>query len=403
MNNIKVVDARMGRGKTSAAIAYMTANIKTRRFIFITPYLKEVKRICENCDFEQPDSDHRTKLAELKSMLRRRSNVSTTHALFYLLDDEALSIIKENHYSIIIDEAIETIRRVQISSNDTKIVCDILTEEQEDGMLVWKDPTYSGKFDKCKEMADAGTLYKRDSALLCVMRPDMLSAFDEVVMMTYMFGGQYQRAYLDYFGFDYTICGIDDSDGFKFTQQPDTPPPLNYKDLITIVDNKRFNEIGNDKYALSKSWYDRRGYDNDDIKRLRANLNTFFRGKHGCPAKDRIWTTFKTHAWKIDAKDHRFEQSFVQLSERATNEYRNRDHVAYLVNRFIDPNIKKFFVDSGIEVDDDQFALGEMLQFIWRSAIRDNKPIVVYIPSSRMRQLFIDWIDSLSRGSDADE
>ena len=390
----------MGRGKTSAAIAYMTANKDTKRFIFITPYLKEVKRICENCDFEQPDSDHTTKLKELKAMLRRRGNISTTHALFYLLDEEALNLIRSNKYSIIIDEAIETIRKVQISSNDMKIVCDVLTDEADDGMLVWKDPTYSGKFSECKEMADAGTLYKFDSALLCIMKPDVLKAFDEVVMMTYLSGGQYQKAYLDYFGLDYMICGIDNTDGFKFTQKPDAPPPLNFKELITIVDSDKFNSVGEEKFALSKNWYDRRGYDDKDIRRLRTNLNTFFRGKNGCSADGRIWTTFKTHAWKIDSSDHRFGNSFVQLSERATNEYRERDHVAYLANRFADPNIKKFFSERGIFIDEDQFALGEMIQFIWRSSIRDNKPITVYIPSRRMRELFIDWINSLSEGSE---
>ena len=385
----------MGRGKTSAAIAYMAANMDKRRFIFITPYLKEVNRICENCDFEQPDSDHRTKLSEMKTLLAQRKNVATTHSLFYLLDEEALMLIRKHRYSLIIDEEIETIRKVQLSKNDTNILTELLTEEQEDGRLVWKDPMYSGKFSECKEMADAGTLFRHDAAVLCIMRPDMLDAFEEVIMMTYLFGGQYQRAYLDYFGFEYKICGIDDSNGFRFTDVPDSPPALNYKDMITIVEGAKFNDVGNGRYALSKNWYENRGYDNEDIRRLRTNLNTFFRGKYGCSADKRIWTTFKTQIYKVDSPDRRFEPSFVQMSERATNEYRHRDHVAYLVNRFIDPNIKKFFSAKGIEVDEDQFALGEMLQFIWRSSIRDDKPITVYIPSSRMRKLLIGWIDSL--------
>ena len=33
-----------------------------------------------------------------------------------------------------------------------------------------------------------------------------------------------------------------------------------------------------------------------------------------------------------------------------------------------------------------------MLQFIWRSAIRDGKEIWVYIPSIRMRNLLKQWI-----------
>ena len=43
-------------------------------------------------------------------------------------------------------------------------------------------------------------------------------------------------------------------------------------------------------------------------------------------------------------------------------------------------------------MDEDAYALSEMLQFIWRSAIRDGKEIWVYLPSVRMRSLLEEWI-----------
>ena len=43
-------------------------------------------------------------------------------------------------------------------------------------------------------------------------------------------------------------------------------------------------------------------------------------------------------------------------------------------------------------------ALSEMLQWVWRSAIRDDKPINLYIPSRRMRELLIDWINTTNQG-----
>ena len=85
------------------------------------------------------------------------------------------------------------------------------------------------------------------------------------------------------------------------------------------------------------------------------------------------------------------------MNIRATNEYREATSVAYLVNRFLDPNLVKFFSMRGIEIDNDQFALSEMIQFIWRSAIRDNQPITVYIPSERMRGLLVGWMNSISQ------
>ena len=45
------------------------------------------------------------------------------------------------------------------------------------------------------------------------------------------------------------------------------------------------------------------------------------------------------------------------------------------------------------ELDEDAYALSEMLQLIWRSRIRNGENINVYIPSKRMRDLFKEWLD----------
>ena len=100
----------------------------------------------------------------------------------------------------------------------------------------------------------------------------------------------------------------------------------------------------------------------------------------------------------VDSKTGRFRKNFLQTSARATNEYKDRTDVAYMVNRFADPNIMKFFHAQNITIDADAFALSEMLQWIWRSAIRDDRPINLYIPSKRMRELLINWIDTTNGG-----
>jgi len=38
--------------------------------------------------------------------------------------------------------------------------------------------------------------------------------------------------------------------------------------------------------------------------------------------------------------------------------------------------------------------LSELIQWVWRSAIRDGNSINIYIPSSRMRNLFIEWLNN---------
>jgi len=397
-----VVDARMGRGKTSAAVAYMSSCKGSKHFLYVTPYLDEVERICTLCDFEQPDSDKSSKLTQLKLLLSHRENIASTHALFYLMDDEALRLAREGNYCLIIDESVEMVSRINLCKQDFDYVISRLASVDDDGVLNWNEKEYPGRFCDIKEMSENRSLVVVDNSILCVMRPHVIKSFDEVVMMTYLFGGQYQKAYLDYFGFKYHMCGVDINDDnpksikFKFTDEPDAPPDIDYHELIHIVDDNRLNAIGDGRYALSKNWYSRRYRDDSDIRTLRNNLNTFFRRRCDCSSRQILWTCFKSEENKLLGKDKRFKSGFISLTARATNKYKDRDTVAYLANRFADPNVQKFFYDRGVTIDEDEFALGEMLQFIWRSCIRDNKPINVYVPSSRMRRLLVNWIDKVS-------
>lgn len=61
--------------------------------------------------------------------------------------------------------------------------------------------------------------------------------------------------------------------------------------------------------------------------------------------------------------------------------------VDYVINRYLNPFYKHFFEQRDIEIDEDNYALSELLQWIWRSAIRNGEEINLYIPSQRMREL----------------
>ena len=61
----------------------------------------------------------------------------------------------------------------------------------------------------------------------------------------------------------------------------------------------------------------------------------------------------------------------------------------YLVSmRLIKPDKKE------IQKFDDAFAVSTLLQVIFRSAIREKKPVDLYLPSSRMRDLLTSWLNS---------
>ena len=82
---INIIDAPMGAGKTSAAINYMNSNKDNYKFIYITPYLDEVERVCNACNFIKPVNlkAGTPKLIHLKSLLNKGENIVTTHSLFH--------------------------------------------------------------------------------------------------------------------------------------------------------------------------------------------------------------------------------------------------------------------------------------------------------------------------------
>lgn len=55
--------------------------------------------------------------------------------------------------------------------------------------------------------------------------------------------------------------------------------------------------------------------------------------------------------------------------------------------------IVKVLSFKGASLNQELYALSEMVQFIWRSRIRDSETIDLYIPSARMRNLLIRWLD----------
>ena len=354
MKTVTVVDARMGRGKTSAAIRYMNQHRKDRRFLFATPYLTEVERICLRCDFEEPEGDLGTKSANLKLKMRMKRNIAMTHSLFYLMDPETLDLARENNYSLIIDESVNVVEKIPTSAKDFRIILDTLTTEDGMGRLTWRDTDYEGRFDDYKALADHGNLFHLDSALLNITNPDLFTMFDEVIMLTYLFEGQTQKAYLDYFGIPYRVVGVElDEFGFKFSDSPDCPPPIDLSGLIHIVDRKKMNEPFSDRNALSKNWYTKRGTSDESICALRKNLNNFFTSVTKTDSMHRIWTCFKEDKKKIIGPQCKYSTSFLPMNIRATNEYREATAVAYLVNRFLDPNLTKFFAARGIAIDND--------------------------------------------------
>ena len=164
------------------------------------------------------------------------------------------------------------------------------------------------------------------------------------------------------------------------------------------MDNDKLNAIGDDYYALSMSWFDRA----DCVEQLKRNIYNCYRNIwEDVPAEKRLWGAYNSAKNKLRGKG--YSNAFLVFNARAVNGYRNRSHLVYPINIFMNVEEKKFYYLHGIDVDEDVYALSIMVQWIWRSEIRDGAEIYIYVPSRRMRTLLVNWIDSLSKGGSDDE
>ena len=391
-------DEVMGSGKTTAAIKAINTAPVEQKFMFVTPYLSEVARIKEGCaekEFCEPVEGFDCKTADLERLIDAQANIVTTHALFTIMPLEYLEKIRETGYVLFLDEALEPMEPLTgIDPLDAEYVTDKLIRINEDSSVEWiASEKYHGQFTFLRNMCDKGYLRGAvsDEGAACfvhILPTAYFTSFKDVVIMTYLFSGQILKNYLNIEKLPYKRLFLNYKEQM-FASKREGTFRRDYRPLITILDNPRMNAIGDKKTALSHSWYAR-----NDLKQVSNNLNNFFKNMMKSPANSRLWTVFAD--CKEEVGGSRYSKSFLACNTRATNEYKDRTVLAYLVNRYRNPFFVRYFRYYGVETNNDIFALSEMLQWLWRSALRDGKHIILYIPSKRMRDLLKAWLDFMA-------
>lgn len=394
---IHIVDAMCGMGKTSATINYINNDTSDTKFLYITPYLDEIKRIVEACPqkhFYEPQA-YGSKLCDIKRLIKQDKNIASTHALFSHFDFEIVELMREKNYILIMDEVADVVRPLQLSSKDRELLSSLTTVD-ENRLLRWNEEQddYSGKFDLEKKLCSMGALYHYDdSAVLWMFPIEVFEAFSKIFILTYMFDAQMQRCYYDYKGisYDYWYVKGNSLDTYELTDKKQVYEYPNYKSLITILDRDILNSDGKGEFALSSTWYKEHPAMTDNLKK---HLNYYFRRIQKTKSSLNMWTTFS--AYENELSGDGYKKGFLACNARATNAYRDRTTLAYTINYYLNPIITNYFTQCGVRVEQDALALSELIQWVFRSAIRDGKPINIYIPSSRMRKLFSDWLESFS-------
>lgn len=398
MKDIKIIDIPMGEGKTTGLINYMN-NHPDNKYLFITPFLDEVERIikgCKDLDFAEPNERY-SKLSDLKNLISNGRNIASTHALFSIIDSNVVELLYANGYILVLDEVLELIEPLPVSTKDIQLLLDgNIIRVDETGRVHVSDKTYKGKDCKfsreCNAIKNQNVYYVDNTLLLCIFNPSIFEAFEDVIVLTYMFEGSLMKSYFELYDIKYSYYKIVNNEIVegKF----DDSEFINHvRELIHIYDG-RLNNIGEKKTALCFNWYTDKKYRNEH-RILKNNMYNYLKNIAKTTSKEAMWSTFTgdRDCIKEYFAPPSYAKGFVACNSRATNKFAKRNTLIYSVNVFLNPYIVKYFSRKGIRLNEENYALSQLLQWIWRSAIRNNEEINIYIPSRRMRLLLKAYLN----------
>jgi len=414
---INVIDAPMGTGKTYQIHKYFN-NTPYERFMFITPRMSEITRVQEACPeryFIEPDrcNSKGSKAQSLTYLINGGGNIATSHALVDRIKPETLTAMAENggDINLVIDEVIDCIKEHSVNNQDLLMLLESGSIIVGDGGIVnWNETKYnkySGAFTEIRDMCVNKRLYLYDEKFLIFeLHPEFLKLCKSITVLTYMYEGSIFSSYCKANGIDVVYANID-----GLTGNNEIAILAKFKELITVegVPTGRGNmkplaeAIGK---GLTNSWF--KTHRNEHQQAMKS-ISVSFLTKHKLTCKQIIWTTRKADRTLIQGKGYTSTENgkdaegnpngsterygYLEHTAKATNEYDHIRGLMYWVNKYPSRRLQRFIKKKGSELNEDLYALSSMIQWVWRSRIRKGEPIVVLIPSNRMRSLFIRWLN----------
>jgi hypothetical protein len=406
---IEVLDAIMGSGKTQGIIKWMLDN-PNNKYLYISPMLTEVEeRIpnsCEAIEFAFPNTEeHTTKSRHLLDLLKTGCNISFTHSLFSELSQLHLDEIKKQKYVMIIDEEVSLIEpyKGKYSKGDITSLEEaghLRVDESNLGKVewLWDTMTEGTQYSGLKRLCSIDMLYcsKRDRDMMVTQLPmALVESAERTIILSYLFKGSVMESFLK-------LKGLEVVDFTEVELMKDTEDVLmKAKDLINFCSIPSTEAVK--KYSMSSTWYTTNA-NKEQLKKIGAAI----RGVYRKAGKEKLLITLpKDSTEKIVNKSKNIRlvipkevmvaDIFLYCGARATNDYAEKSVALHAYNRYVNRVVQAYLQDYGSELDavpdDDQFALSEMVQWLWRTRIRNDQPIDVYILPSRMERLLKKWLE----------
>lgn len=360
----------------------------------------------------------------LKGLIEAGHHIVTTHALFSELGWLAADGLLQN-YDVQIDEVLAVADVATPITKMSKTAGECASANTKNGWrelyvgndYVGIDPT-TGKLsatDKWRDRADslagnlpkamliameAGRLYAEQDGLspdiiMAELPAPLLKRCRSLKVYTYLAGGSFMAAYLKKHEITFTV----ESDAKLDAEFRAKAARLITVNVCHRLAKQTFSYTEQNKIARRRK---PGASDRVVAQALARMIGT--EGELKGVSKDKIMITSAKDTWfkpgsndeqpgEFSRRSRLFEGAkWVPSKTRGTNDYAQCSHLVYLFNQNANPNVARF-----LGVDDqehkDLYAVSELIQWIYRSRVRNDQPITLFLPSQRMRKLLADWMD----------
>lgn len=416
---VEVLDSMMGSSKTTGIIKWIEQN-PNEKYLYISPLLSEVEyggrihRDLTTVSFETPSNDDVAKSDDLLCLLKDGRNIACTHSLYLGMTKEHLKAIEDGKYILLIDEEVDVIEgynKYNKDDLDYLISKNDISFSESDGMISWiGQPCGKGaKYNEFMHLCNAKALYatKRNQAMMVTQLPiKLITCAKRVIIMTYMFKGNILDCFLK-------LKGVPTKPFTDFKCVERTKEEI--RKLVTLKPLPK--ELAS--ISMSSSGYERMSkadclkiskYIRNTCQNVKATsqfvMYTFpkakLTGEDRSKTKNKItpkgYTNFVEKIETINDKGEMVEETvkhscWLHSGCRATNDYAHKWCLVHCYDRYPLQSVANYLEDFNCKIDNNVFALSELLQWVWRSRIRKGEPIVVAIGSKRMYNLFVDWLN----------
>ena len=399
---IEVLDALPGSGKTTAIFTYMSQH-QEKPWLYLSPMKDEVnERVQKEADevnmvFHVASKENGTLAPQILEFMKQGKNIACTHTLTLHFRKEHIEWIKLQDYQIVCDEELNLIDAFKISKQDVDFLySENMLSKDVDNLgrmnFLKQDMSDEARYGDIKRLCDRGCLYgekNSNTMLVTYLSPDIILSADRFILLTYNFGGSIMEAFLSLHKISNKKLSIP-------LYRSNNQNKQEIKQLIEFIEPlsvKKFLDKQT-KYNLSSTWWEAKsvrtnGVNVDDVRKLISSLQV----SQKVP-KSEIYYTLPMESYSKSKFRNISEDNLVACNCRATNKLSHKTYAIHAFNIYNNVTVKSYLSSYGYEIDEDGYALNQAIQWVFRGCIRDRKVMKVTFLSKRMQELFKKWLDN---------